>query len=537
MAKTKAAVDADRVILYDTTLRDGTQGEGVSLSVDDKLKIALALDLLGVSYIEGGWPGSNPKDEEFFRRAKKLSFKNARLSAFGSTRRKDIPAADDANLKALIRVQTPVVCIFGKSWDMQVTHALRATLEENLRMIADSVRFLKSRGKEVVYDAEHFFDGFRANPDYAVATLKAARAAGADNLTLCDTNGGSLPHQIADAVRAVRGALPGAPIGIHTHNDSDCAVANSLEAVRAGARLVQGTANGLGERCGNANLLSVIPGVMMKLGLPCVEESQLRSLTDTSRTVTELANQVPNDHQPYVGQSAFAHKGGVHASAVARHAATYEHIDPAVVGNRRRVLVSELAGKSNLVIKGREFGLDLEKDPALVDRIIQKVKTLESGGYQFEGAEASFYLLVQRLADKVRDFFDLRAFRVIVEEDHRNGGLLAEATLKVAVDGREEHTVAEGTGPIDALDRALRRALEKFYPTLKTMSLVDFKVRVINGTDGTAAKVRVLVTSRDAADEWGTLGVSENIIEASWQALVDAVQYKLMKDRATPPRR
>jgi 2-isopropylmalate synthase len=521
----------DRVLLYDTTLRDGTQGEGVSLSVEDKLKIAVLADRLGVSYIEGGWPGSNPKDEEFFHRARSLKLKNAKLSAFGSTRRRDKKAHEDPSLAALLRVKTPVACIFGKSWDFQVIEALRATLDENLKMIGESVSFLRSKGKEVVYDAEHFFDGFKANASYALSSLKAALDAGASNLTLCDTNGGSLPHEIGEIVREVRSAFPEAALGIHTHNDSDCAVANSLEAIREGAVLVQGTVNGVGERCGNANLISIIPGVQYKLGKTCISEAQMRSLTEVSRYMTEVANMVPNDHQPYVGMSAFAHKGGVHVSAVARNARTYEHMDPTQVGNKRRVLISELAGKSNVLFKAKEFQLDFEKHPEGVNKVIQKVKELENQGYQFEGAEGSFVLLVERELRPHKPFFDLKNFRVIVEEDKKTGGLLAEATLKVAVDGKEEHTVAEGNGPVDGLDKALRRALDRFYPSLRAMSLVDFKVRVVNAAAGTAAKVRVLVESKDHKENWGTIGVSENIIEASWLALKDAVEYKLLKDK------
>ncbi|HRY29242.1 MAG TPA: citramalate synthase [Elusimicrobiota bacterium] len=522
--------DRKKIQLYDTTLRDGAQGEGVSLTVDDKLKIAVVLDRIGVRYIEGGFPGSNPKDEAFFRRARSLRLRQARLVAFGSTRRRDRTARRDENLAALVRVKTPTVCVFGKSWDFQVVHALRASLEENLRMISDSVKFLRSRGREVIYDAEHFFDGYLARRDYALATLRAAWEAGAANLSLCDTNGGTLPFQVRDIVRAVRAALPRCPLGIHAHNDSDAAVANSLEAVREGCVLVQGTFNGLGERCGNANLVSIIPALKLKMGFDCVSDAQLLTLTESSRYVSEVANLVPDDHQPYVGHSAFAHKGGVHASAMARHTRTYEHLDPSLVGNKRRILVSELSGKANVHLKAKELKLDFEKDPKAVERVIAEVKNLENQGYQFEGAEGSFSLLVSKVLKSHRPYFDLKAFRVIVEKDRKTGRLVSEATLKVAVDGREEHTVGEGNGPVDALDRALRRALENFYPNLRQMSLRDFKVRVINATAGTAAKVRVLVVSRDQKDEWGTIGVSENIIEASWQALVDAVEYKLMKD-------
>ena len=519
------------VKLFDTTLRDGTQGSGVSLSVEDKLKVAQALDRLGVHYIEGGWPGSNPKDEVFFKEARKLRLRRARLTAFGSTRRKNTPAAQDPNLRAILRVKTPVACIFGKSWDFQVTHALRATPEENLRMISESVRFLKSKGLEVVYDAEHFFDGFRANPEYAMATLRAARGAGASNLTLCDTNGGGIPSRIAETVRHVRRTLPEAPLGAHMHNDSDCAVANTLAAVEEGARLVQGTMNGYGERCGNANLLSIIANLKLKLGIDAVTDEQLRSLTEVSRYVAEIANIVPNDHQPYVGFSAFAHKGGVHVSAVARHASTYEHIDPSLIGNQRRILISELSGQSNILLKAKEMRLDFTKDPQALKAVIEAVKKLEHEGYQFEGAEASFAILVRKVTGRHRTFFSLKGFRVSVERALDDGRVVSEATLKLDVGGKEQHTVAEGDGPVNALDNALRKALEPFYPSLRHMALTDFKVRVINAEAGTKAKVRVLIESRDPKDEWSTVGVSENMIEASWKALVDSVEYKLLKDR------
>ena len=517
--------------LFDTTLRDGTQGSGVSLSVEDKLKIAQALDRIGIHYIEGGWPGSNPKDQLFFKEARKLHLKQAKLTAFGATRRKDKPAHQDTNLLALVRVKTPAACIFGKSWDFHVTHALRATLEDNLKMISDSVRFLKSKGLEMIYDAEHFFDGFRANSAYALETLKAAKDAGADNLTLCDTNGGSLPSQIRDIIRAVKSVLPDVPLGIHTHNDSDCAVANAVTAVEEGVVLVQGTANGYGERCGNANLLSIIANLKLKLGIPCVTDQQMQWLTETSRYVSEIANIVPFDHQPYVGVSAFAHKGGVHVSAVARHAETYEHVDPAVVGNQRRILISELSGQSNVLLKARELNMDFSKNTAAVKSVIEAVKKMEHQGYQFEGAEGSFAVLVNKALGKHRAFFDLLGFKVSVESGEDGKGIVSQAALKIRVGGKVQHTVAEGEGPVNALDNALRKALEKYYPPLKTVSLTDFKVRVINASAGTQAKVRVLIESRDHKDEWSTVGVSENVIEASWHALADSVEYKLLKDR------
>ncbi|MCG3204126.1 MAG: (R)-citramalate synthase [Elusimicrobia bacterium] len=519
------------VKLFDTTLRDGTQGEGISISVDDKLKVAEILDRLGIHYIEGGWPGSNPKDELFFSRAKKeLKLKNAKLVAFSSTRRKGRTAASDDNIARLVSAHTPAVCVFGKSWDSHVVHALRASLPENLEIISDTVSFLKSKKKEVIYDAEHFFDGYRANPSYALQTLKAAIDAGADNVTLCDTNGGCLPEDIAQTVREVRRHFPKVSLGIHVHNDSHCAVANSLVAVQAGVDLVQGTLNGYGERCGNANLSSIIANLKLKMGIDCISDSQLLFLSEAARTVDELANVVPQDNMPYVGNSAFAHKGGVHASAVAR-SASYEHIDPAKVGNRRRILISELSGKANVLAKVAELKLNFDKDSDAVSKILQLVKQKEHKGYQYEGAEGSFVLLVEEALGKKPRFFQLDGFRVTVEKETHNGQMVAEATLKISVNGKAKHTVAEGTGPVDALDKALRRALEDFYPIVREMSLMDFKVRVINAQAGTSARVRVFINSKDSKSEWGTVGVSENVIEASWQALVDAVEYKLFKDR------
>ncbi len=517
--------------LFDTTLRDGTQGEGISISVDDKLKVAETLDQLGVHYIEAGWPGSNPKDELFFVRARKeLKLKKAKLVAFSSTRRKGRTAATDDNIKRLVDAHTPAVCIFGKSWDSHVINALRASLPENLEIISDTVSFLKSKKKEVIYDAEHFFDGYRANPSYALSTLKAAADAGADNITLCDTNGGCLPDDIAQAVREVKRHLPGVSLGIHVHNDSNCAVANSLAAVKEGVDLVQGTLNGYGERCGNANLSSIIANLKVKMGLDCISDNQLRFLAEASRYIDELANVIPQDSMPYVGNSAFAHKGGVHASAVAR-SASYEHIDPAIVGNKRRILISELSGKANILAKSVELKLNFEKDSDAVTKVLNLVKQKESVGFQYEGAEGSFVLLVEEALGKKPSFFDLEGFRVTVEKSEQNGEMISEATLKISVNGKAKHTVGEGTGPVDALDKALRHALEDFYPRLREMSLMDFKVRVINAQAGTSARVRVFINSKDSKAEWGTVGVSSNVIEASWQALVDAVEYKLFKDR------
>ena len=516
------------VLIYDTTLRDGAQGEGISFSVEDKLKIAKRLDDLGVHYIEGGWPGSNPKDILFFKRAKNLHLKNAKIVPFGSTRYKGKGASRDPNLNAIVKLRPQASCIFGKSWGLHVKHALRTTLAENLKMIFDSVKYLKSKGMEVIYDAEHFFNGYIEDRFYAMETLRQAAKAGANNITLCDTNGGMMPHQVEAIVNEVKKEIE-TPLGIHTHNDSEMAVANSVIAVKAGCVLVQGTINGYGERCGNANLCSIIPNLKLKMGINCISDKGLGSLTEVSRYVSEIANMIPQDNQPYVGNSAFAHKGGVHVSAIAKHTKTYEHVDPESVGNRRRILVSELSGKSSMLSKAKEFKIDFREKSKEVKELVQKVKQMESQGYQFEGADGSFELLMKKTIGKHKTFFDLEGFRVIVEKDEK-GRLRSEATIKVLVGGKEEHTASEGDGPVNALDNALRKALERFYPELKSMSLTDFKVRVIDATQGTAAKVRVLIESRDKKDEWGTVGVSENIIEASWQALVDSIEYKLLKE-------
>ncbi len=515
--------------IYDTTLRDGTQGEGVSFSMEDKVRLATRFDAFGIHYIEGGWPGSNPKDLRFFRRMQDVPLKHARLAAFSMTRRAGGTAQGDPNMQALLEAGAPVATIVGKSWDFHVTHALETTPEENLAMIADTVAYLQPRVEEVIYDAEHFFDGFRANREYALQTLKAAEAAGAHWLVLCDTNGGTLPPDLIAIVREVRRHVR-TPLGIHVHNDAECAVANSLAAVLEGVDQVQGTVNGFGERCGNANLVSIIPNLVLKLGLPCVPASQLRELRDLSRFVAELANRKPWSAQPYVGDSAFAHKGGMHVSAVLKHPETYEHVDPASVGNHRRVLVSELAGTSNILWKAREYGIDLDRTTPASRHILDRLKTLEDEGFQFEGAEASFELLMERALGRHRPYFELLAYRVIVEEQGGDGEPVAEATVRLRVKGIMEHTAASGNGPVNALDHALRKALEEFYPGLRTLRLLDYKVRILDESKGTAAKTRVLITSGDGEETWGTVGVADNIIEASWQALVDSIEYKLRRD-------
>ena len=516
-----------RVALYDTTLRDGTQGAGITLSADDKLRIAEQLDVFGVDYIEGGWPGSNPKDMEFFERARGRAWRHARLTAFGSTRRPGTTAERDENLNLILAAGTPAAALFGKSWDLHVREALRTTPEENLAMIDESVRFLRARGLDVVYDAEHFFDGWKANPDYALATLRAAGRAGASVVVLCDTNGGRLPHEIRAGVAAARRAVEG-PLGIHAHNDGELGVANTLVAVDAGCVHVQGTINGIGERCGNANLVSIIPNLQLKMGYRCVAEDQIVRLGEVSRFVAELANMAPDEYQPFVGMNAFAHKGGVHVSAVMAHPPTYEHIAPEAVGNARRVVVSDLSGRANVLYKAKEMGIDLSRDRPEVREILAELKRLEHEGYQFEAAEASFELLMRRIMGQHRPSFTLLGLRVTVEK--RDGGVCAaEATIRVAVDGQEEHTAAEGDGPVHALDRALRKAVGRFYPAIQRVRLTDYKVRVLNADAATAARVRVLIQSTDGVRTWGTVGVSENVVEASWQALVDRLEFVLLR--------
>jgi 2-isopropylmalate synthase len=515
------------VQLYDTTLRDGAQTEGISYSVKDKLRIAEKLNALGVHYIEGGWPGSNPKDEEFFRQAKRLKLTSATLSAFGSTRRSAITAKDH-NLQALLKAETRAITIFGKSWDLHVRDVLRLGLDENLKVIEDSVAFLKRHGREVIYDAEHFFDGYKDNPAYALKSVKAAVNAGADAVVLCDTNGGSLTTEIIRIIHALKAEL-NLTLGIHTHNDSDLAVANAIAAVSVGCQQVQGTINGYGERCGNANLVSIISILKLKMGFDCLPDAKLKELTETSRYIAEVSNMAQQANQPFVGAAAFAHKGGVHVNAVMKNPRTYEHVDPAVVGNQRKILVSELSGRSSLVFKAKGLALDLSKETPQAKRLLALLQDLEHKGYHFEAAEGSLELLLKRQLKQFKPFFTLEGFRIIMEK--RDKRLSSEATIKLHVNGVPEQTAAEGDGPVNALDNAIRKALRQFYPTLSQMHLTDFKVRVLDEKAGTAAKVRVLIQSQDAIDSWGTVGVSENIIEASWQALVDSIEYKLLKDQ------
>ncbi|MBN1865880.1 citramalate synthase [Candidatus Sumerlaeota bacterium] len=518
------------VKIYDTTLRDGEQAENISFSVEDKLQIARLLDEFGVHYIEGGWPGSNPKAVRFFQAIRKEKLKHARVAAFGSTRRKKIRPEDDANLKALVELKVPVCTIFGKTWDLHVTEALRTTLDENLAMIASSVKYLKSKRREVIYDAEHFFDGYKANPDYALKTLEAAVEAGADCLALCDTNGGTMPHEVAAIVRTVVGATR-APIGIHTHNDAGMAAANSIVAVAEGARHVQGTINGYGERSGNADLITAIPNIAFKLKLRCVPAKSLARLTEFSHTIDEIANQTPNPRQPYVGRCSFAHKGGIHVSAMQRHSSTYEHVPPETVGNQRRVLVSEMSGVSNIEYKAAERGMEFDGESGEQKTLLERIKRMEDEGYSFEAAEASFEILARRLKGKYKRPFSLKGFRVIVEKRGHDEDCISEATVKIDVGGRHYLMAAEGDGPINALDKAVRQALSHEYPQVADVNLRDYKVRVLDAEEGTAAKVRVLIESGDGKSEWGTVGVSENIIEASWRALVDSLEYKLISKK------
>jgi 2-isopropylmalate synthase len=525
--------------IYDTTLRDGAQAVDINLTAEDKARIALKLDEMGVDYIEGGWPGSNPTDKNFFKDIRNYNFKHARIAAFGATHNNANSPATDPNLKALVACKAEVITIFGKAWDMHVTQALRVDLERNLELISGSLARLKPHCQELFFDAEHFFDGFKANRDYALACLDAARAAGADLLVLCDTNGGTMPCDVRDICEAMAKALPGIKFGIHAHNDTDMAVANSLMAVLAGARQVQGTMNGYGERCGNANLCSIIPTLELKLNRRVLPEGNLRLMTEVSRFVDEVANRVPFSRQPYVGESAFAHKGGVHVSAVAKNPKLYEHITPGKVGNVQRVMLSDMAGQSNIMFKAKEYGIPLEKGSPEVLEILAEVKEKEAVGYAYAVAEASFELLMNRCMGLRRRYFTLVKYRVLDWRQADCEEPLAEATIMIQVGGATEHTAAVGRGPVNSLDNALRKALTRFYPRLSEMRLLDFKVRVLNMPDrddsGTASYVRVLITSGDHLRTWTTIGVSKNIIEASWQALEDSVNYKLFLDDKLKP--
>ena len=513
--------------LFDTTLRDGTQGEGINLSVQDKLLIAQKLDDFGIDVIEGGWPGSNPKDEEFFKKAKKLNLQHAQICAFGSTARSLADVENDLNLNALLNAETPTVSIFGKTWRLHSEKGLGLSEDENAELIFKSVDLLVKKGRRVIYDAEHFFDGYKNDKVFAFKMLKSAEAAGADVIVLCDTNGGTMPYEVSEIVTELKQHLS-KPLGIHTHNDSEVAVANSLAAIQAGAAHVQGTINGVGERCGNANLCSIIPNIILKLNIDTKQKIELEHLTSLSNFVYELMNLAPNSRSAFVGKSAFAHKGGIHVSAVLKDSKMYEHIEPEKVGNKQRVLVSDLSGQSNIRYKAKELGIDLSDDKELSKRVVSYIKDLEYGGYQFDGAEASFELLLRSELNEFTPFFNVLDSKVNVVYDNK-GSSNAEAVLKVEVDGEIEHTASDGDGPVNALDNALRKALMRFYPEVSLIKLVDYKVRVLDEKEGTGAKVRVMIQSGDGNETWSTVGVSENIIEASFQALSDSLNYKLFK--------
>jgi 2-isopropylmalate synthase len=521
------------VQLYDTTLRDGAQQERISFSVEDKLKICQRLDELGIDFIEGGWPGSNPKDSEFFARARNLHLRHSLLVAFGSTRRSNCRAEKDSNLQALLEAKTKVVTIVGKAWDKQVTRVLETTLEENLSMITDSISYLTAKGLRVFFDAEHFFDGYKGNPEYALRVVATAAEADAECVVLCDTNGGTLPHQIVKSIEALQKASPIA-LGIHAHNDAELAVANSLAAVEAGVMQIQGTINGYGERCGNANLCSIIPTLKLKMGIGCVTDKQLRRLSEVSRYISELANMPHHDRLPYVGDDAFTHKAGIHVSGLVKWEDSYQHVNPGLIGNRPQVVVSELAGKGSIIFKAKERGLPVPRGKG-IEKVLEQIKLLEKQGFQYDVAEASFDLLLRRAQPDYRPPFELVDFMVVVEKRRRlptRGNQeepLSEATIKVKVDNRTVHTAAEGDGPVDALDQALRKALLQFYPDLTAVGLIDYKVRILEETAGTASQVRVLIESSDGRENWRTVGSSTNIIEASWLALADSMEYWLVK--------
>jgi 2-isopropylmalate synthase len=515
--------------IYDTTLRDGTQREGISLSCADKLRIAHKLDELGVAFIEGGWPGSNPKDIEFFERARDIEWRTAIITAFGATCRAQSGPEDDANIRALLDAHTQVCTVVGKTWTLHVTDVLRTTFDDNLRIIEASLAYLGAQDRRVIYDAEHFFDGYKADPVYAVETLQAAVRGGAETLVLCDTNGGCMPWEIAAVVSEIKAQLE-CPIGIHTHNDGECAVANTLAALSSGVIQVQGTINGYGERCGNANLCSIIPDAEIKLGIRCLPDGSLTKLVEVAHLVAEIANLAPDEHQPYVGKSAFAHKGGIHVAAMRRNASSYQHVDPALVGNSSRVVVSELSGRGNLISKAEEYGLQ-DADSSMISEVLNDIKVLEAQGFSFEAADATVAMMLKRQQPDYYPPFELIDFSVNVE--HRQGrGIFAEATVKVRVDGEVLHTAAEGNGPVNALDLALRKALTPIYPDLAEFHLADYKVRILNGDNGTSATTRVLIDTQNGTNRWSTVGASANIIEASWRALADSVEYGLTRPKA-----
>ena len=526
--------DARHIQVYDTTLRDGCQSEDVSLTVEDKVTIAERLDDLGFDYVEGGWPGSNERDAAFFREIKKIKIRHAKIAAFGSTRRSGVRAAADRNLQLLLRAETPVATVVGKTWDLHVREALRISNQENLEILNDTIAFLKKNFDEAIFDAEHFFDGYFDNPDYALACLKAVDDAGVTLIALCDTNGGRLPHEIAAGVAAARAAVK-CPIGIHCHNDSEVAVANTLAGVQAGAVQVQGTINGFGERCGNANLVSIIANLQLKLGYNCVPQAKLKTMREISTLVYELANITPFARQPYVGRSAFAHKGGLHVSGIQRNTRTYEHVDPSLLGNDRRVLLSELAGRANIIYKAKEFGLELDPANEKIGHLLEELKRLESQGYVYDGADASFELLMLRTLGLAKEHFNFVSFRVFDDKWHEDQAPFSEAVIIIeGPDGARTRNSAIGNGPVNALDSALRQALVPYYPNLESMQLVDYKVRVLDNGAGTEARVRVLIESTDGKRRWGTVGLSSNVVEASWQALVDSIEYKLHKDNLKP---
>ncbi|OGV38642.1 MAG: citramalate synthase [Lentisphaerae bacterium GWF2_45_14] len=518
----------NKIFIYDTTLRDGSQAEGISFSKTDKIRIAQKLDAFGVAYIEGGWPGSNPKDMAFFEAIKKLKFKNSKIAAFGSTRRAKSPVENDANIQKLLEAEVPVTTVFGKAWLLHVNEALRITPDKNLELIADSCAYLKDNGREVIFDAEHFFDGYKDNSKYAIDSILSAANAGASTIVLCDTNGGSLCSEVSLICDAVRKALPdNVRLGIHCHNDGGVAVANSLLVIEQGVRHIQGTINGIGERCGNADLCSIIPSIELKMGYHCLPADQLRNLREVSFFVDDLANIRHNPRLPYVGESAFAHKGGIHVNAVMKNPATYEHTEPESVGNKRRILVSDLSGKDNVISKLAEQCIRPGLDDESVRKILAELKRKENLGYEYEAAEASFALMSKKVLNEHDPFFELNGFRVIVEKRGHNEPCISEATVKLSVKGKQEVTAAEGDGPVNALDRALRKALRRFYPEITDIQLKDYKVRILDGDDGTAAKTRVLMESGSGDKTWGTVGVSENIIEASWEAMLDSIEYIL----------